>query len=1045
MDPQGFMRIRSSFGETVVACLPSRLHPIVLLLAVVLMLLADRELLANGASGREDSVSEDSVEEDAFEAAARILENKCLSCHAGTKPKGGLSLESLESLLRGGESGPAILPDKPDESLLIDYVVGNPPEMPKSGNPLSADEVSALKNWIAQGAKWPKDRKLEDRHIPDAQWWSLKPLVRPDIPEVDPKAFHIANPIDAFVVAKLQQNGLPQSICSDRRTLIRRLSFDLIGLPPTPEQISAFVNDSRSDEQAYSDLVDQLLESPRYGERWARHWLDVVHFGETHGYDKDKLRPNAWPYRDYVIRAFNEDKPYSRFIEEQLAGDILYPDTADGIEALGFISAGPWDFIGHAEVPESKIDGKVARHLDRDDMVATAIGTFNSLTVGCAQCHNHKFDPIPQKDYYRLQAVFAAVDRADQFYDRDPQVAAKRRELDQQLAVITKELEQIEQLVKERGGKPLADLDRRIAEANKAASGNELPEFGYHSQIENRDDAAKWVQVDLGESKPIDAVELVGCHDTFNNIGAGFGFPVRFLIQACDDPAFETGVLTIVDRTAEDFPNPGVMPQRFEFKSNTTGSRKFARYVRVTATKLVHRLPTDFIFALAELSVYSPEGRNIATGAVVTSLDSIEAAPRWQRRNLVDAYYYGKAKLSDQDLKSLQEERGNLIETLLDAERKSKQADLLKRMEQAKRRRSDLPPQQVAYVGMVHNGSGAFVGTGASGGKPRSIHVLDRGNVTQPKEEVTPGALSCLEELSPWFELPQGHTESQRRAALARWISDKRNPLTWRSIVNRVWQYHFGRGIVQTPNDLGRMGAEPTHPELLDWLAVEFRDHGESLKRLNRWIVTSHTYRQVSSIESIGGATSPESIDVDNRFLWRANRRRLEAEAIRDVVLQVSGKLDLAMGGPSFQDFVIEHPEHSPHYQYHLYDPEDPRSHRRSVYRFLVRSQPQPFMTTLDCADPSMRVDKRNESLSPLQALALLNNGFMISMSGHLAKRLEKEGTDIPSRTERMYQLAFGRSPNSAEQLAFEQYIAQYGLENACRLIFNLNEFSFID
>jgi predicted nucleic acid-binding Zn-ribbon protein len=204
------------------------------------------------------------------------------------------------------------------------------------------------------------------------------------------------------------------------------------------------VNDPRQDDQSYGELVDRLLESPRYGERWARHWLDVVHFGETHGYDKDKLRPNAWPYRDYVIAALNSDKPYRRFIEEQIAGDVLYPGTPDGIEALGFISAGPWDFIGHAEVPESKIDGKVARHLDRDDMVSTAIGTFNSLTVGCAQCHNHKFDPIPQKDYYRLQAVFAAVDRADRPYDRDPQVATRRAELDQQLAEIAKEQKSIE-------------------------------------------------------------------------------------------------------------------------------------------------------------------------------------------------------------------------------------------------------------------------------------------------------------------------------------------------------------------------------------------------------------------------------------------------------------------------------------------------------------------------------------------------------------------------------------------------------------------------
>jgi mono/diheme cytochrome c family protein len=999
-------------------------------------------------------------QEDTFAAAARVLERNCVSCHAGSKPKGGLGLETLEAMVQGGESGPALVAGDLNKSILLDYVSGDEPQMPKTGKPLSADEVHALRVWIAGGAKWPEGKRLEDRHVPDAQWWSLRPLVRPGVPEVPVQGvpvqvpikgesangspYKVANAIDAFVVSKLQHKRLPQSPLADRRTLVRRVSIDLIGLPPTPEQVTAFVDDPASDEQAYSTLVDRLLESPRYGERWARHWLDVVHFGETHGYDKDKLRLNAWPYRDYVIRALNTDKPYRRFIEEQLAGDILYPGTADGIEALGFISAGPWDFIGHAEVPETKIDGKVARHLDRDDMVATAMGTFNSLTVGCAQCHNHKFDPISQRDYYRLQAVFAAVDRADRSYDRDPQVAAKRQQLDRQIDQLTKELKQIDELVAERGGKPLAELDRQIAEALKALGSSEQLEFGYHSQIEERNDVAKWVQVDLGESKSITAVELVGCHDTFNNIGAGFGFPVRFVVEASDDPEFKSGVLRLVDRSAEDFVNPGVAPQRFEVGELSSRPPR-ARYVRVTTTKLVNRMPTDYIFALAELSVYSFEGMNLASGGVVSSLDSIEAAPRWQRKNLVDGYYFGRAKMADGDLKVLQAKRSEIVEGILDSPMKLKRAELSGGLAEAQQSKMGLPAQQVIYSGTVHTGSGAFVGTGGNAGKPRPIYILDRGSVTQPKDEVAPGALDCFGELRQWFDMPEGHSEAQRRAGLAHWLSDDRNPLTWRSIVNRVWQYHFGRGIVETSNDLGRMGAEPTHPDLLDWLAVEFRDSGGSLKRLHKLIVTSHTYRQVSSASGNSGPDGPESIDIDNRFLWRSNRRRLEAEALRDVVLQVAGKLDLTMGGPSFQDFVIEHPEHSPHYEYHLYDPEDPRSHRRSVYRFLVRSQPQPFMTTLDCADPSMRVDKRNESLSPLQALALLNNGFMLTMSGHFAKRLESESTDDAGRIERMFSLAFGRAPSDQERGALEQYIAQHGLANACRLIFNLNEFSFVD
>jgi hypothetical protein len=280
------------------------------------------------------------------EKAAAVLERRCVSCHDAAGKKGGLSLVTREELLAGGESGPIVEPGKPAASLLLDFVTGDKPLMPKSGPPLSVEEIAALRAWIAEGAKWPAARKLEDKGLADTNWWSLQPLVRPAVPRIQNPKSQIQNPIDAFVVAKLTELGLPQSPEADRRTLIRRLYFDLVGLPPTPAEVEAFVSDR--DSQAYQRLVDRLLASPHYGERWARHWLDVVHFGETHGYDKDKPRPNAWPYRDYVIRSLNSDKPYGRFVAEQIAGDAIYPGTVDGIEALGFIAAGPWDFIGHA-------------------------------------------------------------------------------------------------------------------------------------------------------------------------------------------------------------------------------------------------------------------------------------------------------------------------------------------------------------------------------------------------------------------------------------------------------------------------------------------------------------------------------------------------------------------------------------------------------------------------------------------------------------------------------------------------------------------------
>lgn len=728
-----------------------------------------------------------------------IFAKHCLSCHGPDKQKADLRLDRKTDALRGGDSGAAIIPGKPADSLLLKRVTEADADlrMPPKGAGLSAAEITTLQAWIEQGANWPNDSTA----INPANWWSLKPVRRSAVPEIPHSKSEIGNDIDRFILAKLSDKGLSPSPVADRRTLIRRLYFDLIGLPPTPEDVEAFMKDDSP--QAYEKLVDRLLASPQYGERWARHWLDVVHFGETHGYDKDKPRPHAWPYRDYVIRAFNADKPYARFVQEQVAGDVLFPGTVDGIEALGFLAAGPWDFIGHVELPETKIDGKVARHLDRDDFVSNTIGTFMGLTVHCAQCHNHKFDPITQEDYYRLQAVFAAIDRTDRTYETDPAVAAKRAEL---------------------------------SRLNAALSG------------------------------------LLG----------------------------------------------GVAGEPF-------------------------------------------------------------------RRQL-----------------------------------------------------ADLPAPRVAYIGAVHTGSGNFVGTGSSGGKPRSIHLLSRGDVTKPGKEVVPGAIASIPGVTP-FTLPPNHTEADRRAALAKWLTDPNNPLTWRVMANRVWQYHFGRGLVDTPNDFGKMGQLPSHPELLDYLAAELRDH-QSLKRLHKLIVMSATYKQVSTSNAANA-----KLDADNRYLWRQNRRKLEAEAVRDSILFVAGKLDLTMGGPSFQDFVIEKPEHSPHYQYHLHDPEDVKSHRRAVYRFVVRSKQQPFMAALDCADPSLAVEKRNETLTPQQALALLNNRLAVVMARYFADRVERLAPDVAGRVAVAYRLALGRDPSAKEAEALTTYTKEHGLANACRVILNLNEFVFVD
>ncbi|MCX6855344.1 MAG: DUF1553 domain-containing protein [Verrucomicrobia bacterium] len=992
-----------------------------------------------------------------------IFKKHCYECHAAEKQKNDYRLDIKAIALTGGEDhAPNIIAGKSAQSPLFRFVSGTHEKIsmpPKTK--LSSAEIDLLKRWIDEGAAWPEGvdiAKVEDR----LDWWSFKPLTRSAglpsaVLRTQPAALtagsrHSLVSIDTFIRAKLSEKGLTPAPIADASTLIRRLYFDLTGLPPTPEETARFVQEydrTNRSYKTYQDLVDHLLASPRYGERWARHWLDLVHYGETHGYDKDKPRMNAWPYRDYVIRAFNSDKPYTRFVEEQIAGDVLYPGTTDGMTALGFIAAGPWDLIGHSEVPETKLDGKIARHLDRDDMVQNTIGTFCSLTVQCAQCHYHKFDPISQEDYYSLQAVFAGIDRTDVDYYPDDASMQKSAALQKQKKQLTDEIAALEEPLKKKAGEAYSALSKRIdGAAEKGANPNAKPDFGYHSAISPTQDAVKWVQVDLGKSVQVERILLKPCYDDYGKIGGGFGFPVRFKIEVSDDPAFKTGV-TLVWRKHDatfmnDLPNPGLKP----FESGTAGDDGVTgRFVRVTAVKLAPR-SNDYIFALAEMEVYdSKTGPNLAVGRPVTSLDSIEAAPRWRKANLTDGI--APESRTEADKLKLIRERDALMLGQADEVTKTKLRDARKQRDAL----PQLPAPQKVYAGAVHYGSGAFKGTH---GVPRIIQVLKRGDIKQPAQEVSAGTVTALSKL---FQVPFSITnedESARRAALAKWITDKNNALTWRSIVNRVWQHHFGKGLVDTANDFGRMGGKPSHPELLDWLAVTFRDDmGGSLKKLHKLIVMSETYQQSSEFVvrpsgrsmDLGDGLKPElrTEDANNVFLSHANRRKLDAESMRDSILAVSGKLDLTMGGPSFQDFIIEKPQHSPHYEYTLHDPEDPKSWRRSIYRFIVRSQQQPFMTVLDCADPSMRVDKRNESLSPLQALAMMNNGLTVAMAKHFAERVTKEAQGVEAQTQRAFTLALSRDPKPDELTPLIAYAKREGLENTCRVILNLNEFSFVD
>jgi hypothetical protein len=963
-----------------------------------------------------------------------ILASKCYPCHGPDEAerKGGLRLDLRDALFAELPSGAhAVDQEQPEKSALLYRVTTDdaddrmpPASFPK---PLTADEVVTLRAWVEQGAPW-------EEH------WAFAPVIKPTPPKVG-KTNWVRNDIDRFIAATHATQGLRPSFEADKRTLIRRLTFDLHGLPPTPEEIAAFLADESP--EAYDRLVDRLLASPRYGERWARHWLDVAHYGETHGYDKDKRRPNAWPYRDYVIDALNTDKPYGRFVEEQLAGDVLYPDDPQATVATGFIAAGPWDFVGHVELREGTVDKKITRSLDRDDMVASTMATFTSLTVHCARCHDHKFDPIVQEDYYSLQAVFAGVDRADRTYDDDPVVHRERqgllhkrsgligqqRALHGKMAAATNP--EIQAVIEQRDA-----LYEKVAELKAVES----PGNGYHSAIESSPNAIKWVQVDLGSEQAIDNVRFYSPRPTDYPDTPGFGFPLRFKIEASATPDFAEPTI-LVDHTQANHTLRTDAP----FIVATDGIR--ARYVRVTATRLWER-QNDFVFALAELEVLK-SGQNLARGVGVNALDSIDAG-RWHTQYLVDGFDSRRriGEFTDTDpagitleaaraeVKTFEAKEARLRRESLSATEQKTLTDVERGIAGMDTALSLLPEPKHVYAATAdYTGSGNFRPPGVI----RAVHLLNRGDVKQPGEAAVSGAVSFIPTMPGRFELSAGHTEGERRAALAKWIADSGNPLTWRSIVNRIWHYHFGAGLVPTPNDFGRMGTPPTHPELLDWLAASFLEQGQSLKQLHKAIVSSATYRQVSTHDADNAA-----IDGSNRYMWRMNRRQLEAEAVRDSVLAVSGKLDLTMGGPGFDLFRYED-DHSPRYLYQEHDPSDAGSFRRSIYRFVVRSVPDPFMTAMDCADPSQSVPVRSETVTALQALAVFNNPLVIQQADYFAERLRAETSTREAQIGRAYALSLGREASNTEAEIMLGYEAAHGLSAMCRLLLNTSEFLYVD
>ena len=964
-----------------------------------------------------------------------LLQQHCVECHGPKKQKGELRLDAKTFALKGGHEGPAFVAGDPAKSPLFQRITSTDEEerMPAKADPLSAGEIALVKAWIEAGAVWPESDVDRAAAVdPRLQHWSVQP-VRTEFPA--------GASIDAFITARLKENELAMSPAADRRVLIRRLSFDLHGLPPTPERVERFVADR--DPRAYEKLVDELLASPHYGERWARHWLDIAHYADTHGFERDQLRPHAWRYRDYVIASLNADKPYGQFLREQIAGDIIAPGDPAALIATGFLAAGPWDFVGHVETRSDMLK-RAARAGDLDDMVTQVITSTMGVTIHCARCHDHKIDPIPQREYYSLWAVFSGVKRDNREVDpaESKRLRAEKERLQQQHARVQSEV------LKLSGG--ALDLGDMVGGGNGHGTGKtgsgllletgemETSKLGFHRNVKpnrltpNRislpeTNASRFVKGvflpnggESGQAKLTIAPGIV-LKDIPPTSGLAWDI-VRFgllnaqthaRINGVDYAAAGHSVLGLHANAAVVFDLAAIREANgvgdlrltaavgFGVKAGAAASKAdFAIYL--DGERALHRVGLTKSDSLA-VDLPIPAAVKFLTLMATDGGDGIGS----------DLLFLGDARL--------QTEAG--AETLAAVDRA--RLEVLKveaaALQQAINAVAE-PPQVFAIK---------------TADQPPVTRVQRRGNPDDEGPEVSPGAFAWARH-APAELGDNSSSEGARRRGLADWITHPANPLTPRVLVNRLWHHHFGQGIVATPSDFGLGGSAPSHPELLDWLAGEFQRSGGSLKHVHRLIVISATYRQQSR------ASNPAAtrLDAQNRLLWRQNPRRLDAESLRDTVLAVAGTLNPATGGPGYRDFKYTE-AYAPLYDY--ITPDDPSLWRRSIYRFIVRTTPHQFMSTLDCADPANLTPVRVQTTTALQALTLSNNEFMLKQARHLAARVERETTTRDAAVRRAFALAFQRDATPAEVRAAATLTAEQGLFALCRALLNANEFIYVD
>ena len=897
-----------------------------------------------------------------FEREVRpLLAEKCFSCHGRGQKKGMLSLDSRAAVMAGGESGTAVVAGKPDKSLLVAAInYTGDVQMPPDAK-LSEREIAVLKKWVALDVPWPSKDAAADSSLrndgtiteQDRQFWSFRPVREPPLPSVRRENW-IRKPLDSFILHRLESEGLEPVGEADRPTFIRRATFDLLGLPPSEEEVATFVADDRP--EAFERLVERLLDRPQYGERWARHWLDIARYGEDQAHTfQARVYPNGYRYRDWVVAALNRDLPIDQFLLEQIAGDLLPgEDRIQRLPALGYFALGPVYYADAGCAPKAKAD-------EYDDRIDTLCRGVLGLTVSCARCHDHKFDPITTKDYYALAGIFASTEYAET--PLAPLDVVKVYDKAQA------EIKQSEQRLKEAE----TDASRQLGESLAPQAGSYLLAAW---RVQNR----RKVEAAYKVSAVVEGTEL---RDFIVE---------RWLLYLASDEGKRIPVLAswreaLAGQDAkQDLSDDAVAIEAVQKVCTEIQSKLLA------AVEIRREAEAKYRAELSALAAdVKPPNKPNFTGEVGSLL-----------KNFIDD---NNAPLS------VPKDR---LEKLLSEETRQAVAALKKTIDEQKK---NSPPKYPVAHSLVE-------------GKPTNTKIQIRGNVKELGEEAPRRFLAVLSPAEP-----PPFMQGSGRLELAQAIVNPENPLTARVFVNRVWQHHFGRGIVGTPSNFGLLGERPTHAELLDYLAARFVASGWSLKQLHRDLMLSATYRLASQ-----GNVANQEHDPDNRLLWRMNRRRLDIEAWRDAMLVVAGNLDPAFGGPSVNLSAGN-------------------NHRRTLYGAVSRHELNPTLRLFDFPDANLTSERRVVTTVPMQQLFMLNSDFMAAQSRTLIARLQPEKlTDDDAKVERLYRWVFGRVPRERERQLGREFLSRSlpeGVsanevkltrwEQLAQALLSTNEFLFVD